>query len=88
MIGGISGNIGEKCSLYYSVNAGKIEGQSYIGEIYGVKYGYVGNNQSYSDTSTMPDIISITKGENIFIEDVEGINDGYPILAWQVQETD
>ena len=31
----------------------------------------------------MPSILSIINMENCFKEDIENINNGYPILAWQ-----
>lgn len=33
----------------------------------------------------MPTVLSIINSNNVFIEDTEGINNGYPLLAWQVE---
>ena len=35
--------------------------------------------------TNMPEIISIINGDNVFVADTTGINNGNPILAWQVQ---
>lgn len=40
---------------------------------------------SYSSVAAMPTVLSIINGNNSFAEDTEGINGGYPLLAWQVQ---
>jgi len=33
----------------------------------------------------MPSVISVINGDNAYVEDVKGINNGYPILKWQQQ---
>lgn len=38
------------------------------------------------DEIEMPSVISIVG--NAFVEDIEGINNGYPLLAWQVETTE
>lgn len=87
-VGGISGSNNTNCDIYHSVNAGKVEGTSNVGEIYGSSSGYSSNNKSYSDITLVPSIISIIQGDNVFIEDTEGINNGYPIFAWQVEKAE
>ena len=37
------------------------------------------------DKSDMPSILSVVNKDNEFIEDVTNINDGYPVLKWQVE---
>lgn len=78
-IGGIAGANGTNCSIYscyYEENT--------------FSYG-VNSNKDIGTTklpmADMPSIISVINGDNAFVEDADGINDGYPILAWQVQET-
>ena len=39
----------------------------------------------YEATDTMPSVISVINGENAFIEDTKNINNGYPILMWQLE---
>lgn len=36
----------------------------------------------------MPTVLSVINSDNAFVEDTEGINSGYPLLAWQVEATD
>lgn len=38
------------------------------------------------DEIEMPSVISVIS--NAFVEDTEGINNGYPLLAWQVETTE
>lgn len=33
----------------------------------------------------MPSVISVINGDNAFVEDINNINNGYPILKWQVK---
>lgn len=33
----------------------------------------------------MPSVISVINGDNVFVEDTNNINNGYPILKWQVE---
>ena len=46
--------------------------------------------ESYSDNGTaplsageMPSVISVINGDDAFVPDTKGINNGYPILSWQ-----
>ena len=41
--------------------------------------------ERYEATDTMPSVISVINGENAFIEDTKNINNGYPILMWQLE---
>lgn len=36
----------------------------------------------------MPTVLSVINSDNAFVEDTEGINGGYPLLAWQVKTTE
>lgn len=89
-----SSNIGAPSSYIY--NIGKINGNSTVGGIYGAiahnsaknnmrdayNIGMVnGVNPSIKDDT--PDVLTVMGDK--FVEDTEGINDGYPILAWQVE---
>ena len=70
-------------SYYFKINS----------SIYGVggKTSTTGNNDgctAYSDIDSMPTIMSVINGNNAFVEDTEGINNGYPLLAWQVQTSE
>lgn len=33
----------------------------------------------------MPSVISVINGDSAFVEDINNINNGYPILKWQVK---
>ena len=40
---------------------------------------------SYEATDTMPSVISVVNGNNAFKEDTKNVNNGYPILMWQLE---
>lgn len=48
---------------------------------------YTPSSDSYKisalSAEEMPDVLTIIN-KNYFVEDTEGINNGYPLLAWQV----
>lgn len=80
----------------YLYNIGEINGNNYVGPYYGDvnnKYDLANWRNLYNTgvvngvepdiDEDMPTILSVV-GEK-FVEDTEGINDGYPILAWQVE---
>lgn len=48
-------------------------------------YGRGGNSNLGCVSTTKEDIIARIENLDAFVEDTEGINNGYPILAWQVQ---
>lgn len=59
--------------------------------LYGIAYDYNTGKynlntgcSSYTSLESMPKTLSIINGDNAFIEDTNNINNGYPILAWQV----
>ena len=39
----------------------------------------------YEATDTMPSVISVINGSSAFVEDTKNINNGYPILMWQLE---
>ena len=88
-IGGIVGelglnNVGGKINNVYNLNSASIVGNSYVGSIYG---------QKWSGTVTLTDNINEATlktyakvlDENIWTEDINNINNGYPILKWQLE---
>lgn len=36
----------------------------------------------------MPTVLSVINSDNAFVEDTNNINNGYPLLAWQVKTTE
>lgn len=52
---------------------------------YGIGAYSKNDNASPLEASQMPRVISIINGDNAFIEDTNNINNGYPILKWQVK---
>ena len=51
-------------------------------------YGLYAYKENYGaeplSADEMPSVISVINGENAFVEDTNNINNGYPILKWQV----
>lgn len=63
--------------------------------LYGIAYDYNTSKynlntgcSSYTSLESMPTVLSVINSDNAFVEDTEGINNGYPLLAWQVEATD
>ena len=52
---------------------------------YGLGYYSSDYNASPLEASQMPSVISVINGDNAFVEDTNNINNGYPILKWQVK---
>ena len=50
-------------------------------------FGIVGSNQGAEPLSQeeMPSVISVINDDNAFVEDINNINNGYPILKWQAE---
>ena len=52
---------------------------------YGIGAYSKNDNASPLEASQMPSVISVINGDNAFVEDINNINNGYPILKWQVK---
>ena len=52
---------------------------------YGIGKYSKNDNASPLEASQMPSVISVINGDNAFVEDINNINNGYPILKWQVK---
>lgn len=52
---------------------------------YGIGKYSKNDNASPLEASQMPSVISVINGDNAFVEDTNNINNGYPILRWQVK---
>ena len=52
---------------------------------YGINYlkSNIGAEPLFQDE--MPSVISVINGDNVFVEDTNNINNGYPILKWQAE---
>lgn len=89
--GGIIGNVGYNCSVKLENNY-YLSGSAVRG--FGCQRGYQGSYNSVADSigkvesleaDNMPSILSVVNKDNEFIEDATNINDGYPVLKWQVE---
>ena len=50
---------------------------------YGVKSTSSNDGASPLTIDKMPSVISVINGDNAYVEDIKGVNNGYPILKWQ-----
>ena len=77
--GGILGRqYGDKLTI-------EISGNYYLNTTanYGLDYYKTNEGAEPLSKDKMPSVISVINGDNAFVEDINNINNGYPILKWQ-----
>lgn len=79
-LGGIVGNINTAGSQTHVVTNNYFLNTS---ATYGIKSTSSNVGASPLSSSDMPTVLSVINGDNAFVSDTKGINNGYPILKWQ-----
>lgn len=83
------GNVGYAIAGYYRANGANTIGELiYLVGASSKVSGYDVLNASARERENIPNLVNYfddSTGRGIFVEDTEGINGGYPLLAWQIE---
>ena len=85
--GTVSSTSGGVVGIVYQTTTYSLENNYYLKESasYGIGSLKSDTNASSLDKDKMPSVLSVINGDDAFMEDTTNINNGYPILKWQLK---